>query len=459
MSNIYFDKDLIKKCQTNAPRYTSYPTADRFHMEYNIVSQIDNLAVFARQSQAISLYIHIPFCNTLCLYCGCNKIITNDKSKITKYIDYLEKEIQLYAKIIGKKLPVLQLHFGGGSPSWMSIDEVNRIMQIVNKYFDLGSANEIAMELDPRHVSREFVANLYEQGFNRISIGVQDLDPKVQKAVNRVQPIEDTMLVLDEANRLGFTSTSIDLIYGLPFQTIAGFSRTIDLVIEEIKPARIALFNYAHIPSLFFAQTRIKEYDLPGADVKLDILQLSMDKLTSAGYVFIGMDHFARPDDELAIALQHNTLQRNFQGYSTHADTDMLSFGVSSIGYINNSYYQNVKDIDSYYNLLDNQQLPILRGISLTPDDLVRKAVIGDIMCQFSLDYAKIAREFGVEFTQYFAPELLKLEELEKLEMIVLLEYGFRVTDKGRLLIRNIAVVFDYYFNNKQKSAFYSKVI
>lgn len=458
---IDFDRELIERCQTNAPRYTSYPTADRFSLDFGITEQLSQInKVFTPEfDQAVSLYIHIPFCNTLCLYCGCNKIITNNRNKITEYLKYLAKEFVLYHQLIGKKLPVVQLHFGGGSPSWLSIDEVHQVMELVRSYFDLSNVAEIAMELDPRHVTDEFMEALHNEGFNRVSLGVQDFDPDVQKAVNRIQPLADTKRVLDKAAELGFNSTSIDLIYGLPLQNLQSYAKTIDIVINQLKPARIALFNYAHLPHIFMPQTRINEADLPSATEKLNILQMCVERLADAGYVFIGMDHFARPEDELAIALNNGTLQRNFQGYSTFADTHMLAFGVSSIGFVGNSYYQSAKDLDSYYNFINNNQLPILRGMMLDQDDIIRRDIIQQIMCQFRLDFNQIANKYELNFAEYFVAELADLPAFVELGLITLNATSLEVSSKGRFLIRNIAVVFDKYLRQRQDNKRYSKVI
>lgn len=456
---IDFDRELIQKCQINAPRYTSYPTADRFSFDFATSHQQEQRLnqVFAlKASEPISLYIHIPFCNTLCLFCGCNKIITNDRTRISQYLEYLAKEVAIYYQHIGRKLNVIQLHFGGGSPSWLSIAEVNALMQLLRQYFNLDTALEIAMEIDPRHTDANFITNLSNNGFNRISIGLQDLDPKVQKAVNRIQSYEQNEHVLNSARSCGFTSNNIDLIYGLPFQTLESFSHTLDQVLH-LAPDRIALFNYAHIPSMFLPQTRIKEEDMPDASTKLEILQMSVNKLTSNGYIFIGMDHFAKPDDELAIALKNGTLQRNFQGYSTFADTNMLSFGVSSIGLLGSTYYQNVKDTQSYYRALDNAQLPILRGFMLNADDILRRYIINQIMCQFKLDYVSIAQKFALEFYKYFATELEKISHLEEIGLLSTSTSGFQVSAKGRFLIRNVAVIFDKYYQQKPNK--YSKTI
>lgn len=457
---INFDRDLVAQCQTNAPRYTSYPTADRFHMKFTALEQQQQIQQIFNNEFAtpISLYIHIPFCNTLCLFCACNKIITNNRKEITQYLLYLKQEFELYFQLIQKKIAVTQLHFGGGSPSWLSIEEINQLMDLIRQYFILDDAKEIAMEIDPRHTTLEFIQALRKQSFNRISIGLQDTNPKVQKAVNRVQSLEHSQLILDTARKLGFASTNVDLIYGLPFQTLHTFSHTIDDIIK-MHPERIALFNYAHLPHIFMSQTRVKDEDLPSGNEKLDILQMSVEKLANAGYVFIGMDHFAIPSDSLAISLNDGTLQRNFQGYSTHADTHMLSFGVSSIGFVGNSYYQNAKDITSYYNLLDNKQLPILRGFILSDDDILRRHIIQCIMCKFALDYKAIEDKFNLKFSQYFAAELPKLEELNKLSLIELTTNSFKVTDKGRFLIRNVALIFDKYLQQTKNNRSYSKSI
>lgn len=464
-----FDRELIEKYQTNAPRYTSYPTADRFGLEFNKdtqLSQIDKVFntfstdnTSTKYSDVISLYIHIPFCNTLCLFCGCNKIITNNRASIDNYLNYFEREIDLYYNLINKqKLNVIQLHFGGGSPSWMDADQLSRVMTIIRKYFNIDNAKEIAMEIDPRHCDASYVKQLQKHGFNRISLGIQDFNPVVQKAVNRIQSYDESNAVLKAAQSLNFHSSNVDLIYGLPFQTLKSFTETIDKIIG-MHPDRIALFNYAHIPSLLMPQTRIKESDLPEASVKLDILQMSVKRLTDAGYVFIGMDHFALPKDDLAIALSEGTLQRNFQGYSTFSDTNMLAFGVSSIGFIGNSYYQNVKDINSYYAAIDNNDLPILRGALLNDDDIIRRAIIQKIMCQFSLNFDDIAAKYNLNFKDYFATELKDLHTLDQNKLIKLTDNGLLVTESGRFLIRNVAVVFDKYYRSTANSKKYSKVI
>ena len=457
--NIEFDTDLIKRFQKNVPRYTSYPTADRFISNYDYQQHFLCVEHFNNSflNNNISLYIHIPFCNTLCLFCGCNKIITNDKSTIKKYLLYLKKEIDLYIKLINKKLNVIQLHFGGGSPSWVDIDDMQSLMNYLKINFNLDHAQEISIEIDPRHCTQEYIHEIKKIGFNRISLGVQDFDYNVQKAVNRVQSFKQTKELIDAAKELSFNSINVDLIYGLPFQTIESFETTINKIIS-LKPDRIALFNFAHIPSIFMPQTRIKESDLPSADEKLKILQFSIIALNTAGYIFIGMDHFALPSDELSMALINKSLQRNFQGYSTFANTSMISFGLSSIGYLINSYYQNVKDLNTYYTMLDKKLLPILRGIKLTDEDILRKYIIEQIMCQFSLDYDHVRERFNINFKDHFPNEVLKMQEFEELGLINLHNNSMLITNKGKFLIRNIASIFDNYLSTDKISK-YSKSI
>jgi oxygen-independent coproporphyrinogen-3 oxidase len=454
----HFDMELIKKYQVNTPRYTSYPTADKFSTNYNTELHNQNLVQLSSIDKEFSLYIHIPFCNTLCLFCGCNKIITNKRERIVTYLDYLEREMILLSnKLNNNKIKISQLHFGGGSPSWLYPEEISLLMSILNKYFDYTNAHEIAMEVDPRHTDENYIAHLKSLGFNRISIGVQDFDYAVQKAVNRIQPYELTKNILLACEKLAFESTSVDLIYGLPLQTLNSFSHTIAQIIE-LRPDRISLFNYAHIPNIVMAQTRINEEQLPSGDVKLAILQLCVDKLTKAGYIFIGMDHFALPTDSLTISLNNGTMQRNFQGYSTYANLNMLALGVSSIGMIDNNYYQNYKTLDEYYQAIDNNLLPVYRGFAMSTDDIIRKHVIHAIMCQFRVDYLKIFDKYQIEFSQYFKHEL---EQLNKLLVDDLIEFdnnGFFVSDRGRFLVRNIAVIFDKYYQSSQNKIF-SKAI
>ncbi|WP_035054915.1 oxygen-independent coproporphyrinogen III oxidase [Andreprevotia chitinilytica] len=448
VQGLQFDKALIEKLAGNGPRYTSYPTADRFHAEFGEIDYRQSVAAnFAVGPQRpLSLYVHIPFCNTICYYCGCNKIVTNNKAKAATYLDYLDKEIALQAPLFAGKARIEQLHFGGGTPTFLSDAQLVHLVGTLRSYFDFApdDEGEYSIEIDPRKVSADTVALLGRLGFNRMSLGVQDFDPVVQVAVNRVQSEAETMRVIDAARWHGFKSISIDLIYGLPKQTLAGFGVTLDKVIAA-RPDRLSIYNYAHLPHLFKTQRQIMDADLPSLDAKLDILRLAISKLTAAGYVYIGMDHFALPDDELAVAQRAGTLHRNFQGYSTHDDIDLLALGVSGIGKIGASYSQNVRGIDEYYGLLDAGQLPIFRGVALERDDELRRSVIQQLMCGFELDFAATEAEWRIDFANYFAPERKQLAALAAEGLLAMDAKHLRVLPRGRLLIRNIAMVFDRY--------------
>ncbi|MDQ7989456.1 MAG: oxygen-independent coproporphyrinogen III oxidase [Candidatus Dactylopiibacterium sp.] len=457
--SILFDPELIRRFDIPGPRYTSYPTADRFLNDFGPAQQITHLRQATLEAgQSYSLYFHLPFCNTLCLYCACNKIITNDRSRSAKYIDYLEKELALQAALLPGAHTVSQMHWGGGTPTFLSPDEIRRLMAAIRRHFDLLPAGEYSIEVDPRKVSAEVVTLLAEEGFNRMSVGVQDFDPRVQKAVNRIQSVEETRHVIDAARANGFRSVNVDLIYGLPFQTLESVGRTLDTVLE-IAPDRIALYNYAHLPNRFMPQQRIREADLPSPDDKLQILALAIRRLGEAGYVFIGMDHFARPDDELAVAQRQGKLQRNFQGYSTHADCDLLSFGVSAIGRAGGAFVQNDKDLERYYAALDRNELPTVRGWALSGDDLLRNAAIQTLMCNFELDFEAFGAAHGVDFRAYFAAELSELQGLAGAGLLELDARGLHVTQAGRMLVRIIAMVFDRYLRADAEQRRYSRVI
>lgn len=409
-------------------------------------------------SKPLSLYAHLPFCNTVCYYCGCNKIITKDHSKADIYLDYLEKEVDMVVNELGQREKVVQLHFGGGTPTFLSDEQLERLMSILTSRFEFLPEGEYSIEIDPRKVGRETVFKLAKLGFNRMSVGIQDLDARVQKAVNREQSLEETLVVIDAAREAGFKSVSVDLIYGLPHQTEESVARTVEQVIA-IAPERIALYNYAHLPTVFKPQRRINENDLPAASVKLDILQHSVKQLTEAGYVFIGMDHFAKPDDDLAVALRQGRLQRNFQGYSTYADCDMLAFGVSSIGKVGPSYSQNEKELDRYYAALDAGHLPVMRGLLLDTDDIMRRTIIQALMCRFALSFEAIEEIFNINFAEYFAVELPKIRELQQEGLLHFDGDFLTVEPKGRFLIRNIAMIFDRHLRERETHARYSKVI
>lgn len=455
-----FDRELIAGLPSSGPRYTSYPTADRFHGGFREKEYLE--ALHSRGADAsnkpLSLYIHIPFCNTICYYCGCNKIITKDKGRADAYIEYLEKEMKLLAPHLGGRHQLAQLHFGGGTPTFLSDNQLERVFEMIRKYFQLIPDGEYSIEIDPRKVSRETVLKLGRLGFNRMSVGIQDFDPKVQAAVNRIQSYEETKEVIDAAREAGFKSVSVDLIYGLPYQTSESIKTTIDTVLS-LDPDRLALYHYAHLPHVFKPQRRIDTAAVPGSEEKLDMLQYCVQILTERGYVFIGMDHFAKPDDELSVALEKGLLQRNFQGYSTYADCDLVAIGVSSIGKIGNTYSQNERDIDAYYAAIDEGRLPVMRGYQLNQDDILRRNIIQDLMCRFALDYRVYEDISGTPFDRYFKDELADLEKLADLGLVSLNKQGLTVTPKGRFLIRNIAMVFDYHLRHKETKAKYSQTV
>lgn len=455
-----FDPQLIRRFDVSGPRYTSYPTADRFVEAFGPEALAQSLRTrgLGGVQRPLSLYFHIPFCNTICYYCGCNKIITKDHSRSAKYLRYLARELALQAGLLEGSRQVTQLHLGGGTPTFLSHDELRQLMASVREHFNLKPGGEYSIEVDPRKVSDETVALLAELGFNRMSLGVQDFDSDVQRAVNRVQSFLETKAVLDAARNNGFQSVSVDLIYGLPKQRPQTFARTLDSV-AELAPDRISLYSYAHLPSLFKPQRRIDEADLPDAESKLEILQLAIRRLTEAGYVYIGMDHFARPDDELAVAQRQGRLHRNFQGYSTQAECDLLAFGVSAIASVGAAYAQNHKNLDDYYDALDRGELPVMRGVELTADDLLRKAVIQALMCHFELSIESVEIAHLIRFDEYFADELEDLREMEQAGLVGISDGWISVKPAGRMLVRVIAMVFDRYLRADRERKRYSRVI
>jgi oxygen-independent coproporphyrinogen-3 oxidase len=457
--SLVFDLPLINKYDQAGPRYTSYPTAPQFHGgfgpdEYSKIAQGTNAS-----GNPLSLYFHIPFCDTVCFYCACNKVVTKDRSKGGEYLNRLHKEIAMQGALFDRDRTVDQLHWGGGTPTFISHEEMRELMRVTGEHFNLldDDTGEYSIEVDPREASPATIGLLREIGFNRLSLGVQDFEERVQKAVNRIQSDKQTMEVLEAARTEGFRSISVDLMYGLPFQTVETFTRTLDRIIE-VGPDRLSVFNYAHLPERFMPQRRINEADLPSPAVKLDILKLTIEHLGKAGYVYIGMDHFARPDDELTIAQQDGTLYRNFQGYSTHADCDLVGLGVTSIGMVSNTYSQNVRTMDEYYERIDAGQLPVFRGFELSQDDLIRRDVITRLICHFVLDFAKLEVQWGIKFADYFGDELEQLQGMADDGLLELDEKGIRVMPRGRLLIRNICMVFDYYLKQKNDTKF-SRVI
>jgi oxygen-independent coproporphyrinogen-3 oxidase len=459
-THLVFDPQLIRRFDINGPRYTSYPTADRFVEAFNADALKAWLAkrTVGGVSKPLSLYFHIPFCNTICYYCACNKIITKDHGRSAKYLKYLAKEIAMQAAALDGGHQVTQLHLGGGTPTFLSHDEMRQLLASVREHFTLVPNGEYSIEVDPRKVDFATVELLAELGFNRMSVGVQDFAEDVQKAVNRIQSFDETQLVIDAARANGFKSISLDLIYGLPKQNVISFNRTLEQVLE-ISPDRISLYSYAHLPGLFKPQRRISVNDMPSADAKLQLLQLGIRRLTEAGYVYIGMDHFAKPDDELTVAQRQGRLHRNFQGYSTHAECDMLSFGVSAIAKIGPIYAQNVKTLDEYYDALDRDELPVLRGIELTADDLLRRAVIQALMCHFELSMQSFEIAHLVDFRSYFAEELADLRQMEAAGLVKVEGDWISVQPAGRLLVRAIAMVFDRYLRADRERTRYSRVI
>ena len=455
-----FDPDLIARHQREGPRYTSYPTADRFLEAFNAESYGRQLARhrFETPARPWSLYVHLPFCATVCYYCGCNKIATRDTSRASDYVDYLLREVAMHADQLGDDRRLAQVHWGGGTPTFLPVEQMRRLMLGLRSQFDLLEHAEVAIEVDPRTVDAGGVEELASLGFNRMSIGVQDFDPDVQAAVNRIQSEAQTLAVMEAARDAGFRSINVDLIYGLPRQSSSSFERTLDQVIAAA-PDRIALYSYAHLPQTFKPQRRINEAQLPSPEAKLQIFAVAIRRLTDAGFVYIGMDHFAKPDDELAVAQRQGRLQRNFQGYSTRADCDLIALGVSGIGAVGASYYQNQRQLADYYNAIDRGVLPIMRGLELTPDDLLRRAVIHSLMCHFALSTEAVETAHQISFEAYFRQELKELEQFASDGLVELRDGRIVVTPLGRFLVRNICMIFDRYLREREQRARYSKVI
>jgi len=457
---IDFDLDLIRRYDQSGPRYTSYPTALELHEAFGETQYRAACARSNALGRPLSLYFHIPFCDTLCFYCACNKVATKDRGLAQPYLERVYRELEVQAALFDRGRRVEQLHWGGGTPTFISRDQMRELMEATRNRFDLAGdeVGEYSVEIDPREADAETIALLRRLGFNRMSLGVQDFDPKVQKAVNRIQSEAQTLEVLEAARAEGFRSISIDLIYGLPHQTVAGFERTLERIVACC-PDRLSVFNYAHLPKRFMPQRRIAEADLPAPRTKLDILQATGRLLADAGYVYIGMDHFAKPDDELALAQRNGTLYRNFQGYSTHADCDLIGIGVTSIGKVDNTYAQNRRTLDRYYADIDAGRLAVFRGIQLSRDDEIRRDVITRLICDFFLDFSAVEQSWGIDFQAYFADALPGLDPMREDGLLELDAGGIRVLPRGRLLIRNICMVFDAYLQAKPGPVGFSKVI
>ena len=454
-----FDMEKYKKYNVPGPRYTSYPTALQFDPSFTYKDYYNEINKSRKDStQDLSLYFHLPFCDTLCYFCGCNMIITRNRDRIKKYLDYLKREIDFIKEYAVDSKKVIQLHWGGGTPTHLSPEEIDELASYIQKTFPFRDNAEISCEIDPRELTREHLAALRKNGFNRISLGVQDFDTKVQDAVNRIQPDNVTNQTVDWIRELGFLSMNIDLMYGLPFQTLDSFKSTLDKIIK-ISPERIAVFNYAHVPWMKKHMALINADDLPSAETKLNILQLTIEKLTEAGYIFIGMDHFAKPDDELSIALKEKKMYRNFQGYSTYPDTDLFAMGITGISQVQDVFAQNYKTENEYFKALDENLLPTARGYHLSFDDKLRRFVIMRLMCDFELDFPAVESKFYINFKDYFSKELYSFDEMEADNLVALSENKIEITEMGRLLIRNIAMKFDAFIDSNKEVSKYSKTI
>ena len=445
-----FNADLLRRYDRPGPRYTSYPTAPQFsasfgEAELREAAQTSNGDPIPRR---LSLYVHVPFCLSPCFYCGCNRIITRDLSRADTYLARLYREIALTAALFDRDREVIQLHFGGGTPNFFSPVQLREVVDTLRRQFHFSDSpdRDISIELDPRSISPEQIVELAAIGFNRASLGVQDFDPLVQTAVNRIQSVEQTLAIIDACRASGFRSVNVDLIYGLPKQNMEGFARTLDTVIQ-VRPDRIAVYGYAHLPDMFKAQRQIEALDLPTPEAKLALLQLAIEKLTAAGYGYIGMDHFALPDDELALAQARGGLHRNFMGYTTHADSDLIGLGVSAISHIGDSFSQNPRDLVSWQGAIDDGRLPVFRGMRLSEDDQLRADLIQRLMCQGEVPIAALERRYAIDFDVYFADAMQRLLPLVA-DGLVRIEPGrIKVTSQGRLLLRNIAMCFDRYLD------------
>ena len=454
--------ELLQRYDVPGPRYTSYPTADRFVEAFTEADYIRALQGrrqgIGGRTQPLSLYAHIPFCASLCYYCACNKIITKHHERAAEYLRLLEREVELQVSHLGAGHSVSQLHLGGGTPTFLSDDQLRQLMHLLRSHFHLVPGGEHSIEIDPRTVSAERLQVLHQLGFNRLSFGVQDFDPQVQKAVHRIQPVEQTFELTQAARDTGFESVNVDLIYGLPMQTEAGFERTIEQVIQ-LRPDRIALYAYAHLPERFKPQRRIHAEQLPGAASKVAMLASAMRQLMQAGYVYIGMDHFALPDDALAVAKRQGRLHRNFQGYSTQPDCDLIALGVSSIGRVGATYSQNAKTLEEYADFLAQGRLPIVKGLALTRDDLARRAIIMALMCQGRLAFESIEAAHLLQFKQVFKAELEHMKALEQQGLVTVDEHGIEVTPLGWFFVRGVAMVFDRYLQADRNRTRFSKII
>jgi len=450
-----FEADLLRRYDRPGPRYTSYPTAPQFSSAFG---DAEFVAV-ARQSNGdplprmLSLYVHVPFCFSPCFYCGCNRVITRDHSRAGLYLSRLVREISLVSPLFDRDREVIQLHLGGGTPNFMGPEHLGALVESLGRHFTFSRADDrdFSIELDPRCVKDGDVEALATMGFNRASLGVQDFDPAVQKAVNRIQSVEETRMVVDACRRYGFRSVNIDLIYGLPLQTREGFGKTLDTVVA-MRPNRLAVYSYAHMPHMFKPQKQIHADELPSAEDKLGLLQLAIEKLSAAGYRYIGMDHFALPEDELSRAQKQGSLHRNFMGYTTHAESDLIGFGVSAISHVGNSYSQNPRDLPGWEAAIEAGRRPVWRGMSMAHDDVLRADLIQQLMCQGAIDTRLLEQRHGIRFAEYFRDDLTRLAPLVNDGLVAVSPERIVATDQGRLLLRMVAACFDRYLHHEESA-------
>jgi oxygen-independent coproporphyrinogen-3 oxidase len=448
---VQFNRELLNKYDQALPRYTSYPPATELSVNFGTCDYNQAIATLNQRSSPLSLYVHIPFCQSACYFCGCNVIVSNHHNIASSYLEYLIKEIQQTSAQLDSCKPVVQMHWGGGTPNYLSIEQVEQLWTAIHRHFKFAPDAEISIEINPRYVDQPYIQALREIGFNRISFGIQDFNPQVQAAVNRIQPEELLFNVMGWVRQAHFDSVNVDLIYGLPYQTLQTFEETIQKTID-LNPNRIAIFNFAYIPWIKPVQKNIPEHALPSPQEKLEILQMAIANLTRNEYFYIGMDHFAKPDDELAIAQSNGTLKRNFQGYTTQPDTELLGFGLTSISMLHDAYFQNHKRLRDYYQAIDQQRPPVERGIHLHRDDIIRREIIMQLMCHFGLSKPEFETKYHLDFDTYFAPELINLQTLAADGLVRLFSRRIEVTPTGRLLIRNIAAVFDAYLRDRLAS-------
>jgi oxygen-independent coproporphyrinogen III oxidase len=463
MNTTVFTPDLLRRLDSNGPRYTSYPTADRFDERFTPAHYAQALAARAALSRLnaappLAIYAHLPFCESVCYYCACNKVVTRHHERAAEYLDALEREIALHAHALGVRQTVTQLHFGGGTPTFLSDAELSRLMAAIGLCFDLAPDAECSIEIDPRTATHERLQHLATLGFNRISFGVQDFDAEVQQAVHRVQPFEQVEALMKSARQIGFDSINVDLIYGLPEQRPDRFARTIARVIA-LAPDRIALYGYAHLPERFKPQRRIVSADLPDGAARLAMLGHAIEAFAAAGYEYIGMDHFARPDDALAIAKREGRLHRNFQGYTTQPECDLLGLGVSAIGRVGVTHAQNAKTLDGYYHAINHGCFATVRGLALSQDDLLRRKIIMDLMCRGRLDFDEVRAEFGVDVPVVFADGLKRLVPLAAYDLVHLADDAVQVTAAGWYVVRAVAMVFDRYVNSSASRDRFSRLV